>query len=139
MDSIRLSRGIRNSLDSATGITSTTMTTNCPSTSSLCRHNQTLMDSLGRVISQLLVSDPDGQTTTSTVYDSNGRVQKVSNPFRSTSDATYGWTTPTYDGLGRITQSLRQDGSISKTYFGAAVSTGGGAASQLCSSTTYGP
>jgi RHS repeat-associated protein len=130
--------GSETQIDSATGITSTAMTTNCPSTSNSCRHDQVLTDSLGRVISQILVSDPDGQITTSTVYDSNGRVQKRSNPFRSTSDATYGWSTPTYDGLNRITQSLRQDGSISKTYFGAAVSAGAGAASQLCSPTTYG-
>ena len=73
-----------------------------------------------------------------TVYDSNGRVQKMSNPYRTTSDSTYGWQTPTYDGLNRTVQTLEADGSISKTYYGATAGSAGGLSTQLCTSSTYG-
>ena len=112
--------------------------TNCPTTSSACRHDQTLLDSLGRITSKILVSDPSGQTMVATVYDSNGRVQKMSNPYRTTSDSTYGWQTPTYDGLNRTVQTLEADGSISKTYYGATAGSAGGLSTQLCTSSTYG-
>ena len=125
-------------IDTGIGITSTAPTTNCPAPSNACRHDQTLLDSLGRVTSSVLVSDPDGATTTATAYDSNGRVLKTSNPYRSTSDLTYGWTSNTYDGLNRVTQVQRQDSSLAKTFYGAQVTTPGGIASQLCSSATYG-
>jgi RHS repeat-associated protein len=129
--------GSETEVDTGIGITGTTLTTSCPSSSNICRHDETLLDGLGRVTSKLLVSDPVGQVTVATIYDSNGRILKVSNPYRSTSDSTYGFETPTYDGLNRKIQVLHADGSVSKTYYGAAVSTGGGLSSQLCSS-TYG-
>jgi RHS repeat-associated protein len=125
-------------VDSAIGITGTTLTTNCPVSSNACRHDQVLVDSLGRVTSSVLFSDPDGPSTTAISYDSNGRVLKRSNPFRSTSDTTYGWTTPTYDGIDRTIQIQKADGSTSRTYFGVAVTAGGGATTQLCASSTYG-
>lgn len=125
-------------VDTGIGITSATLTTSCPASSSACRHDETLLDSSGRVTSKVLVSDPISQITVATAYDSNGRVLKVTNPYRTTSDSTYGLETPTYDGLNRTTQVQHADGSVSKTYYGAAVSTGGGLSSQLCSSTTYG-
>jgi RHS repeat-associated protein len=130
--------GSETQFDSGAGITSSAMTIACPTTSSACTHNQQLSDSLGRVSSDILVSDPDGQITISTVYDVKGRVLKKSNPFRSVSDATYGWTTFTYDGLDRATQVQRPDGSVSRSYFGVSVNAGGGLTSQLCASTTYG-
>jgi RHS repeat-associated protein len=124
--------------DTYAAITAPSLTTSCPLTSPNCRHSQTLLDGLGRVTSEFLVSDPDGQTTVSTAYDIDGRVQKRSNPYRSISDPTYGWETPGYDGLARVIQSTHPDGSIAKTYYGASVGSGGGATTQLCSSSTYG-
>jgi len=88
-------------------------------------------DSLGRVISSVLVSDPQGQTTVDTVYDSHGRVLKVSDPYRS--GETVYWEQYAYDRLDRVKQVTRTDGSIAYTYYGAAVSTNGGRSSQLCS------
>jgi RHS repeat-associated protein len=123
--------------DTGTGISGATLTTNCPVTSNACRHDQTLFDGLERLTSRVLVSDPDGATTLTTAYDSNGRPATASNPYRSTSDSTYGWTTKSYDGLDRTIQVQRQDGSLFKTYYGPQVSSGG-ATAQLCSSNTYG-
>jgi RHS repeat-associated protein len=90
------------------------------------------VDGLGRGVSQVLVSDPSGQTTVATTYDANGRVRTVSNPYRSTSDSTYGLETPAYDGLGRVTQVTHADGSVAHAYYGPDVSTHGGIATALC-------
>jgi RHS repeat-associated protein len=96
-------------------------------------------DGLGRMTSGVSTSDPDGQTTVNTVYDSNGRVLKTSNPYRSTSDPTYGWAVNVYDGLDRVIQTTHADGHISSIYYGASVAAQGGAASQqLCSTSSYG-
>ena len=123
-------------VDSYVGITTAFAApwTSCSS----CRHNQVNLDSQGRLLHFYLVSDPDGQTEVDTAYDANGRTQNVSNPYRSTSDPTYGLETPSYDGLDRTTQLKHADNNIAKLYYGAAVGTNGGASSQLCSSTTYG-
>ena len=59
------------------------------------------MDGIGHVVQSELVSDPDGATYTSTTYDGFGRPYKVTNPYRSTGDSTYGITTQLYDALGR--------------------------------------
>ncbi len=125
-------------IDIGTGIASNTLTTGCPTTSNACRHDQVLLDVLGRVSNNILVSDPEGQTTVTMAYDSRGRLVETSNPYRSTSDPTYGIEKYSYDGLDRAIQVQRADGSVSKTYYGAAVGSGGGATSQLCSSSTYG-
>src|SRR5207249_4245893 len=85
----------------------TSASTSC----TVCRHDRSLLDVLGRPTSQVLVNDPEGSTTTATTYDSSGRVSTVSNPYRSTSDPTYGLETPTYDGLGRSTQVKHADES----------------------------
>ena len=37
----------------------------------------------------------------------------VSNPYFATTDPTYGITTSQYDALDRVTQTTKQDGSIS--------------------------
>ena len=70
------------------------------------------------------MSDPDGQTTVETQYDSNGRALKTSNPKRS-SESTY-WEQYSYDGLSRIKQVTRTDSSLAYTYYGAAVTSGAG-------------
>jgi RHS repeat-associated protein len=130
--------GSETQVDTGRGITSTTLTTNCPSTTSACRHDQVLRDTLGRTTSKILISDAISQVTVATAYDTNGRVLKISNPYRTTGDSTYGWTMPAYDGLNRTIQVQQADGSVAKTYYGAMVSTGGGLSSQLCSSSGLG-
>jgi RHS repeat-associated protein len=123
-------------VDVYTGIGTGTPTTTCGNAGS-CRHNATYLDSFGRVSSSVLLNDPDGATTTSSiVYDSNSRIQTTANPYRSTGDPTYGVETPSYDGLNRTTQVQHADGSSAKIYYGRAVSNVSGAlASQVCPST----
>ena len=40
-----------------------------------------------------------------------GRFECVSNPFRSTSDATMGWVQKTFDNAGRLTEVAHQNGA----------------------------
>src|SRR5580698_107793 len=74
-----------------------------------------IYDGLGRTIHSELTSDPEGMVTVDTVYDGDGRVLKVSNPYRS-GDTEY-WTTNTYDGIGRITAVTKTDGSVATTAY----------------------
>jgi RHS repeat-associated protein len=122
--------------DAYTSITSASPSSSCTS----CRHDETLLDGLGRVTTQKLVNDPDGATSVVTQYDSNGRPQNISNPYRSTSDPTYGLSTPTYDGIDRIAKLTEPDGESLQKYYGTAVAGSGlgGVTAQLCSSGTYG-
>jgi RHS repeat-associated protein len=71
-----------------------------------------LLDSLGRNKEQQLNSDPEGVVYQDTTYDPLGRVYTVSNPYRSTSDPTYGLTTYGYDPISRPTTVTLQDGSV---------------------------
>ncbi|MGD0220659.1 MAG: RHS repeat-associated core domain-containing protein [Acidimicrobiales bacterium] len=75
------------------------------------------MDGVCHVTRNTITSDPAGDDYTDTTYDGSGRVWKVSNPYRSTSDPTYGLTTTTYDALGRITQVAYPDGSVATTSY----------------------
>ncbi len=75
------------------------------------RHDQIFLDTLGRPVRSILVSDPQGASETDTTYDSLGRVASVTNPFRSSSDATYGASTFAYDALGRVLSTTAPDGS----------------------------
>src|ERR1035437_2009704 len=68
----------------------------------------TQLDNLGRAVQTQLLSDPQ-VTYATTSYDALGRKYQVSNPYRSTSDSTYGITTFSYDALGRITSQLDSD------------------------------
>src|SRR5207245_959713 len=85
--------------DLAVGITGSSPTMTCTTT---CRHDQIVLDGLGRAVNTFLMSDPDGSTEKDTSYDSSGRMVTVSNPYRSTSDSTYGVETLAYDGLDRL-------------------------------------
>jgi RHS repeat-associated protein len=83
----------------------------------------TAFDGLGHTVRSVLTSDPDCSSgdRTDTTYDGLGRVYKVSNPYCTTGDLTYGLTTYTYDALGRTTQVAHPDGStILTTYTGSA-------------------
>jgi RHS repeat-associated protein len=128
-------------MNTYTGITTSTPATNCTGSSGGCRADQTVFDGMGRVISQILASDPDsssGQTTVATTYDPNGRAQTVTNPYRSTSDSTYGIQSFYYDGLDRKTGISQPDGQIVQTLYGANVTAGGGIPAQVASPATYG-
>jgi RHS repeat-associated protein len=95
------------------------------------------VDALRRDSTDVVTSDPLGNTTVNTLYDTNGRVQSVSNPYISTSDVTYGVTHYAYDGLDRVIKVTDQDNSAANTYYGALVSSNGGRGSQLCSGVGY--
>jgi RHS repeat-associated protein len=122
-------------VDTGTGITSTSESVSC--TGSACRGDQTNLDGLGRLSSKILESDPDGATTVGTNYDSSGRVYSVSNPHRSSSLPSDGTEYYAYDGMDRITQVTKADGSIEYVYYGAAVSSYGGLSSLTCSGHGY--
>lgn len=120
-------------VDTGIGITSTTLSASCTGTSGGCRHDQTNLDGLGRTSTKGLVSDPDGQDTVLTTYDSNGRVHTVSNPYRSLSSPTDGTETYGYDGLDRKTTVTRADNNVAYSYYGANAGTNGGLSAQKCS------
>jgi RHS repeat-associated protein len=85
---------------------------------------KTVYDTLAQPSQAQLTSDPDcpSGVLTDTSYDALGRVYKVSNPYCTTGDPTYGLTTYTYDALGRTTQVAHPDGStILTSYTGRAI------------------
>ena len=83
---------------------------------------KTIYDSQARVSQKQLQNDPDNSGNpdfTDTTYDANGRLKSVSNPYRSTSDSTYGITSYLYDGLGRVINTTEPDGSVVGTSYSA--------------------
>src|SRR5579884_528996 len=76
-------------------------------------------DGLGRVF-KTQHAVPGNTATVDTTFDQGGHVATVSNPYFSTSDATYGITTNIYDGLDRVIQTTEQDGSVSKVKYSVA-------------------
>jgi RHS repeat-associated protein len=77
-----------------------------------------IVDGLGRE-TQTQLSDPQGTVYTVVTYDGIGRKSTVTNPYRSTSDPTYGVTTYTFDALNRKTKEAYPDGAIlQKAYCG---------------------
>jgi RHS repeat-associated protein len=56
---------------------------------------------------------------TDTVYDGLRRVYQVSNPYFTSNDPTYGWTTTLYDPLGRVTSVTKPDQSVVSTSYSA--------------------
>jgi RHS repeat-associated protein len=73
------------------------------------------LDGLGRLVTKKLNSDPEGTDIVDLTYDGEGRVATASNPHRSTATTTDGVSTSIYDALGRVTQFIAQDGSITST------------------------
>ena len=92
-----------------TNPTSTTITQKMNSTQSVA--TKVLLDGLGRTKQQQMTSDPQGTVYVDTTYDSLGRLASTSNPYRSTSDSTYGITSKQYDALSRPTLITPPDGS----------------------------
>jgi RHS repeat-associated protein len=125
-------------VDKYLGINDSSPSPGCSS----CRHDETVLDNLGRFSQAELVNDPDGPSVTgSATYDTTGRIASSGNPYRSVSDTTYGFEVPSYDGLSRTTRIQHADGNSVKSFYGVAISSSGftGAnSSQLCSTSTYG-
>jgi RHS repeat-associated protein len=76
------------------------------------------VDGLGRP-TQTQHTVPGGTAKVDTTYDPIGRVSSVSNPYFSTSDPTYAITQSQYDAFGRVTQTMRPDGSVSRVSYSA--------------------
>ncbi|HEX7288579.1 MAG TPA: RHS repeat-associated core domain-containing protein [Candidatus Angelobacter sp.] len=83
----------------------------------------TVYDGLGRPSQTQLTSDPSGTDYQFTTYDSDGRTSRVYNPTRcnppdtNCGEATWGYTSFTYDGLGRTTVVTAQDGGTTTSAF----------------------
>ncbi|WP_353066434.1 RHS repeat-associated core domain-containing protein [Tunturibacter psychrotolerans] len=69
----------------------------------------TTADALGRQVQVKVTSDPIGPIYTNTIYDGDGRTQSVSNPYRSSTDSSYGITSYAYDALGRKIRQCQPD------------------------------
>lgn len=79
-----------------------------------------IMDGMGHIRDSELTTDPVQADQTVTVYDGSGNPYTVTNPYRNTSDPTYGLTTYTYDPLGRTTLVKHPDGFTIQTKYGGA-------------------
>jgi RHS repeat-associated protein len=90
---------------------SPTITTSKLITSSLSLTTITTFDGMGHQVGTQLTTDPQGYDYTVTTYDGSGNVYTALNPYRSTSDPTYGTTTTVYDSLNRPTLVTEPDGS----------------------------
>jgi YD repeat-containing protein len=66
------------------------------------RTDTTTLDGLGRVTETELNSDPVNPVYVQTNYNASGQVASATNPYRSTTDSSYGVTSYIYDGLGRL-------------------------------------
>jgi hypothetical protein len=75
-----------------------------------------LYDGLGRT-TETRTSAPEGTIYTTQQYDAMGRVKRSYNPYRATSDPTYGYADTTYDGLGRVRTVTTSDGAVVTTSY----------------------
>ncbi|HLJ85999.1 MAG TPA: RHS repeat-associated core domain-containing protein [Candidatus Angelobacter sp.] len=78
---------------------------------SLTDDSSVFVDGLGRPIKTQHVT-PNGSVLVDTAYDAFGRANSVSNPYITASDPTAGTTATSYDALGRVLKTSRQDGSF---------------------------
>jgi RHS repeat-associated protein len=84
-------------------------------TSAITLSDTEVFDVLGRSSESELTSDPSGTDYTVTTYDDEGRKATVTNPYRTTSDSTYGITQYSYDALNRTTTVTKPDNSTVTT------------------------
>ncbi|HEY0545110.1 MAG TPA: RHS repeat-associated core domain-containing protein, partial [Pyrinomonadaceae bacterium] len=78
---------------------------------------ETLYDKLGRTIETHTYESATAFIISKQEYDALGRVKRTYNPYRTTSDPTYGWAETTYDALGRITSVKTNDNAqVSNVY-----------------------
>jgi len=68
-------------------------------------------DGLGRT-TETRTSAPEGTIYTTQLFDAMGRVKRTYNPYRTTSDPTYGYTDTAYDALGRVTTVTTSDTAV---------------------------
>ena len=95
-------------------------------TSGLSEVSATAFDGLGHTVKTILSSDPDGTTYTAITYNGTSSPYQVYNPTRCNppttncgTETSWGYTTTTYDALGRTTRVAEPDGSaVSTTYSG---------------------
>ena len=73
-------------------------------------------DGFGRTI-QGFSHDLQGDVQVATTYDGLGRVKRLTNPFRSTGDPTYGYADKVYDLAGRVTSVTTSDGAVVTTSY----------------------
>jgi len=71
-------------------------------------------DGLGRT-TETRTSAPESTIYTTQQFDAMGRVKRGYNPYRTTSDPTYGYTETAYDALGRVLTVKTFDGSGNST------------------------
>lgn len=83
-----------------------------------------LTDTLGRKTQTRITSDTQGTIFADTQYDNLGRVASQSNPYRATTDPTYGITSFAYDALSRKTVQTNPDGSVRRWCFMNVVTNG---------------
>jgi RHS repeat-associated protein len=86
--------------------TPTTVTEEVLVASGVKRKAETVADKLGRPVLTIL-HDPAGNVKVETEYDADGRVKRVSMPYRGSSASD--WTETTYDGLNRPTVITNPD------------------------------
>ena len=79
----------------------------------------TKTDGFGRTV-ESWSEDPQGDVKVATIYDGLGRPQRVTNPHRSTSDPTYGYSDTSYDLAGRVKTITTSDGAIVRTDYNGA-------------------
>jgi RHS repeat-associated protein len=72
-------------------------------------------DGLGRKVESVLSEGTGNGIQTDFLYDYRGRVNQVSNPFRTAAASAY--TTTVFDGLGRATAVTQPDGSTTQTFY----------------------
>jgi len=82
-----------------------------------------ILDGFGRKSQTQLLSDPYGSILIDTAYDPNGNIQSVSNPYRSTTDPTYGTTEYEYDALQRKIMMTNPDHSTEQWSYSGNVTT----------------
>jgi RHS repeat-associated protein len=98
---------------------SPTITTSKLITSGLSLTGVVVADGVGHPVEKEVTSDPQGTDYTAITYDGSGNIHTQSNPYRSTSDTTYGNTTTLYDALNRPKLVTKPDGSkVTTSYSG---------------------
>jgi YD repeat-containing protein len=99
------------------------ITTTTQMSSSQQMITETVMNGLYAPYKTELTTDPYGTDNQVTTLDGLGKPYQVYNPYRTTSDPTYGITTYVYDALGRTTSVTYPDSSSSTTVYAGNCST----------------
>ncbi len=79
--------------------------------------SETIYDGLGRTTETRQYETSTAYITSRSEFDALGRVKRTFNPYRTTTESTYGWTDITYDELSRSTKVETFDQSGASTGF----------------------